>query len=118
MKIKLEEIFNHIEDIITTKDEPYYEESSDGIRIYLNEGGYSFTVTDATKDKVASLVTDINHNYKQRTIAALKRISISFNEPNFVFKVDEDNGRVSISDKGTLQQYDDIYKFNWFYGAS
>lgn len=35
-----------------------------------------------------------------------------------MFKVDESTGRVLITDKGTLQQYETIYQFNWLYGAS
>jgi hypothetical protein len=118
MKIKFEEIYNHIETIICTADTPYYDSDFEGTKIFLGEGGSNFIVTDADKEKVSVLVDNISENYKQHCVAALKRISLSFMEPDFIFKVDEQNGRVLINDKGTLQQYDDIYQFNWFYGSS
>lgn len=118
MKIKLKEIYNHIEAIVCTADAPYYDSDLEGTKIFLSEGGYHFIVTDANKEKVEEVVDNISENYKQHAIAALKRISLSLNEPGFVFKVDEVTGQVFITDKGTLQQFDNIYKFNWFYGAS
>lgn len=119
MKIRFEEIYDHLEDIVVNSgNTPHYDGCLEGTRVFLAEGGYHFIVVNASVRDVAKIVDDVSQNYKQHSLAALKRISLSLNEPGFVFKVDEVTGQVFITDKGTLQQFDNIYKFNWFYGAS
>lgn len=74
-------------------------------------------VKTTNEKEVCELVLNLRANYKQHCINALAKLSRSFNQPHFIFKVDTGDGRVLISDNGELTQYANIYEFNWFYGT-
>ena len=120
----IKEIRDNLELIITS---PFANvlnsQSKDGFNIFLrnHHGLKSATIFIPIGvielDEIRQLILDIRTHYKQHCIDALAKLSQSFNQPNFMFKVDTGDGRVLISDNGELNQYANIYEFNWFYGT-
>ncbi len=120
----IKEIRDNLELIITS---PFANvlnsQSKDGFNLFVrNQHGQKLATIfipagNEGLDEIRQLILDIRANYRQHCINALAKLSQSFNQPHFMFKVDTGDGRVLISDHGELSQYANIYEFNWLYGT-